>query len=245
VGKGRLLSMNLNKSIFVSISISLLLLISVSAHADTIYLNDGHIIYNAKNIREEGKFIYFEIEGWENDTRSYLRSHIKRIEKKAIDKNKIDVSSHPELDKIIKSSKIKATKHIDISYQQVMHYLSNFFHMEKGTPVRNAPRYMGRTKDGTAVLEVIGDKRNIIQASVMLGFPIDERKITIQNSAILLRFIKNTVPEMENPSDWATNSLNRLRNYPDQPVEAVKGNKRIKMQLLKPLGLITTTVKHR
>ena len=170
-------SMNLNKTIFASLLISLLLLASVSANADTIYLKDGHIIYNAKNIREKDEFIYFQIDGWENDTRSYLKSHIKRIDKKAIDKNMIDVSSHPELDKIREFSKIKVTKRIDISYQQVMHYLSNFFHMEKGTPVRNAPRYMGKTKDGTAVLEVIGDKRNIIQASVMLGFPIDEHKI--------------------------------------------------------------------
>jgi hypothetical protein len=61
---------------------------SFNIYADTIYLKDGNIIKNVKNIEEKDGIVYFVIEGWESDVRSYREGYIDRIEKAPIKKKK-------------------------------------------------------------------------------------------------------------------------------------------------------------
>jgi hypothetical protein len=74
----------MKKLIFIILAMAL----SPYAFADTIYLTDGNIIRNAKNIRKENGYVFFVIEGWESDVRSYNAQYIERIEKAPIVKKK-------------------------------------------------------------------------------------------------------------------------------------------------------------
>jgi len=135
---------------------------------------------------------------------------------------------------------------IGISYDEVMEYLSNFFSMEKATLVHGQERYMGQTSDSLAVLEIIGNKDNISQATLMIGVPSDAPRILVRNTAMLLRFLENTVPEWTNSSEWATAAMKRVTNIPGvSDVKVVKGNKLITMTFLKPVGMLSLTVKHK
>ena len=131
---------------------------------------------------------------------------------------------------------------LGISYNQMMNYLSNFFTMEKSTPVDGQDRYMGETSSGLAILEIIGEKEDITQTTLLIGIPSDNYEILIENSAILIRFLKNAVPEWEESSDWATTSLEKMTESTSTREEEIYGNKLIKMYLIREFGMVTVTV---
>ena len=134
---------------------------------------------------------------------------------------------------------------IGISYHQVMEYLSDFFSMEKSPLVDGRDRYIAQSANNMAILEIIGNKNNISSTTLSVFFPNDAPEILIENTAMLLRFLKNTVPGWPNSSDWVTAALNEFVNSPNSSKSIVKGNKLITIQIIKPLGMITLTVKHK
>jgi len=127
----------------------------------------------------------------------------------------------------------------------MMNYLSNFFTMEKSTPVDGEDRYMGTASSGLATLEIIGGKDNITQASLMIGIPNDSPILVTENSAIMLRFLKNAVPEWEDITDWFTASLEELTYSSNGKIEKLYGDKVIKLTLIKELGMMMATVEHK
>ena len=134
---------------------------------------------------------------------------------------------------------------IGISYDQVMEYLSNSFLMERQSPLNNGQdRYMGKTKDGTAVLEIIGDKNNISQASLIVEFPNDVLDPRMTNMLMILRLLKNTVPEHYN-IEWVTTALGKVIKPPYDSEIIVKGSKAIEMVPMKTVGILVVTVKHK
>lgn len=135
---------------------------------------------------------------------------------------------------------------INISYEQVMEYLSDFLIMEKSTPVRGQDRYTGQTADSLAVLEIIGNKNNISEATILIGIPNDAPDKLVRNTILAMRFLKNTVPEWANSAEWITANAKRVADIPGaSDVKVVKGDKLITMTFLKPLGMLTLTVKHK
>jgi len=134
---------------------------------------------------------------------------------------------------------------IGVSYYQVIKGLSDFFSMKKTTPVKGQDRYMGMTEDNLALLEIIGNKTNISQATLMIAIPSDAPDAIVRNSALLLRFLINTVPEWETSSDWVSTALKRIADSPDDSQEIIKKNKRITMKPFKELGMVSITIKHK
>lgn len=134
-------------------------------------------------------------------------------------------------------------KGLGISYDQLMNYLSNSFKMGKSIPLNGQDRYIGQTSDGLLTLELIGDKQNIIQAGLIIGIPNDNSKAIITNSAILLRFLKNAVPEWPNSADWATNTINKINNSTIEKEKKVYRNKIIEISVLRNMGMILISIK--
>ncbi len=133
---------------------------------------------------------------------------------------------------------------IGISYNQIMEYLDQYISMSKSSDVRSQPRYMGQTSDDLAILEIIGNKKDVSQATLMIGIPNDAPKILVRNTAILLRFMENVAPEWKLGSDWATSALERVSST-GEPEEIIRGSKSIKLSLIKVLGIVSVTVKHK
>ena len=146
----------------------------------------------------------------------------------------------------VSEKNVAENRAIGISYYQVMEYLSKFFLMEKSTPVRGQERYMGQTPDSLAILEIIGNKNNISQATIMIGIPNDVPDKLVRNTIFAIRFLENTVPEWTNSNEWITANAKRVADIPGvSDAKVVKGNKLITMTFLKPLGMLTLTVKHK
>jgi hypothetical protein len=131
------------------------------------------------------------------------------------------------------------TKHpIGLRYEQVLAYLDNFFVMEKTDPVRGYERRMGQSK--VSLLEVMGDKDDIVSATLIIGLPNDSPKHLIENSAMMLRFLMNTFPEWEGASDWA---LKTIQNREDDQI--TRGDKRLRIGILEEMGMISIAVEHK
>jgi len=133
---------------------------------------------------------------------------------------------------------------IGISYNQIMEDLDQYISQSKSSDVRGQPRYMGTTSDSLVILEIIGVKKDISQATLMIGIPNDAPKILVRNTAILMRFMKNIAPEWRLASDWATGALKCIIAT-GETEEIIRGSKSIKISLIKFLGIVSVTVKHK
>ena len=179
--------------------------------------------------------------GTEKEGKEYQQrlANYKAYSKKSIQKPPTAI--HPVSEKSVAENRA-----IGISYYQVMEYLSKFFLMEKSTPVRGQERYMGQTPDSLAILEIIGNKNNISQATIMIGIPNDVPDKLVRNTIFVIRFLENTVPEWTNSNEWITANAKRVADIQGvSDAKVVKGNKLITMTFLKPLGMLTLTVKHK
>jgi hypothetical protein len=142
------------------------------------------------------------------------------------------------------SDNLSAGPRLGLSFDQITQYLSNYITLDKSTPVAGQPRYMGMTDDKLAALEIIGDRNNITQASLMIGLPNDSNAALVRNSALFMRFVKNATPGWIQREDWAIAALKRA-TASESPVSTVFGSRLITVSFLKPLGMVIVTVKHR
>lgn len=82
---------------------------------------------------------------------------------------------------------------------------------ETSSPVDGQPRAMGKSKDGLAVIELIGPATSLTKVGCVLGQPSDSHSAAMQNAAILLILLKKTLPEWSNSGKWLTPALKEAR----------------------------------
>jgi len=163
------------------------------------------------------------------------------IEVKATHENK-DITVTRIVKRIVKEDK----KTLGISYNKVLENLEDKFVMKEATPVDGETRYMSETTDSLATMEIIGEKNNVSQATLMIGLPNDDNGILLSNTTTLLVFLKNTFPENYNEvKDWTMNSVDEFNSSDKEENEKIFGEKSIKVSILKSLGILTITVKHK
>lgn len=133
---------------------------------------------------------------------------------------------------------------IGISYRQVTENLDQFISMSKSTDVDGQTRYIGQTSDSLASLEIIGNKFDVTQTTLMIRSPKGAAEIVSRNAAILLRFVRNTTPEWRESSDWVTSALRRVGSA-GKPEQITRGNKSIEVSLIDNLDMVSVTVKHK
>ncbi len=134
---------------------------------------------------------------------------------------------------------------IGLSYAEVTQYLSNAIVMRRSTAVYGQPRYLGMTNDKLAIMEIIGVKKNILQASLIIGLPNDSRSVLQRNTVMLLRFMTNIAPDWNGGTHWAAQALDQVTSSSNSTTYIIRGDKRIEITFLKPLAMISLTVKHK
>lgn len=142
------------------------------------------------------------------------------------------------------SDQLLAATKTGLSASQVTRFLASYITLERSTPVNGQPRYMGMSDDKLAALEIIGDRNNVTQASLMIGLPNDSRPALVRNSALFMRFVKNVTPGWASSADWAVAALKET-TATENPVSMVFGTRSLTVSFLKPLGMVLVTVKHK
>jgi hypothetical protein len=130
---------------------------------------------------------------------------------------------------------------IGVTYGQMMNYLSSFFVMELSPLADGRPRYFGTSSNNLAMLEIIGDRFNISATTLIIGLPNDAPTQVMENSAIMLRFLLNAMPEWPESSEWVTDAIHRLADS-NVPIETTRGVKRIKVDVVREMGMLMVTV---
>ena len=143
------------------------------------------------------------------------------------------------------SQAVSRRKSIGLNYAEVMSYLSNAFVMEASTPVDDLDRYVGQSEEGLAILEIIGDKRDIVQASLVLALPSDAPDVIAINSAILIRFLKNTFPRWKRAEKWVLAAVRKSSDSGETDAGTTRGKRALDVQVLAEIGMITLTVRHK
>jgi len=132
-------------------------------------------------------------------------------------------------------------KTLGVSYAQVLQHIGDFFKMEKTEVlVDGKPKYLGQSE--LALLEIIGDKRDVTQASVVIFLPSDNPNAVIQNTALVLRFMQNVMPDWPGREDWINKAVKDVQVAQDGKVETTHNGKRIQVIAILELGMMTFTV---
>lgn len=140
------------------------------------------------------------------------------------------------------SASMSANAQIDVSYDQAMRYLAPSFNMEASSPVDGVERSTGLSDDKLALIELVGKRSNLIQASLMIVVPNDSAGAVAQNSGRLLRFVANTVPEWKGNASWIKSGLRKIAKGDYSDSTTTIGSKTVKMQSLKEGAMILTTI---
>lgn len=140
---------------------------------------------------------------------------------------------------------LAASAQIAVTYLQAMKYLEPDFNLKGvGTPTGNR-KIVGQSNDGIAVVELVGDLDNLTSASLTIAVPNDSENARARNSARLLRFIANTVPEWKGNSDWIKASLKKITRGDYSDSSTTVGSKKITMGSVRDGALILTTVERK
>lgn len=136
-----------------------------------------------------------------------------------------------------------------ISYSQITNLIRDLIDIKEMSAVPGEDRYLGISDNKLVMVEVAGDKEDIIQASMKLIYPKDiDKANTDLNNAMMARFLKNAAPEF---SDWPTHVkdiLARLNSIPSEGNRIDKEDIIIKNKLIEILydrnvGSVTLTLR--
>ncbi len=116
-----------------------------------------------------------------------------------------------------------------------MHKLDNSFYIERSTDVKGKPRYMGYSSNGLATIEMIGNKRNLYSASLMIGIPNNNKTVVATNCSYAILFLSN-VCGMTNGIDWLIIGFDKGENV------YYGNNCTVKLSIIKSLGMVLITV---
>jgi hypothetical protein len=131
---------------------------------------------------------------------------------------------------------------IGVSYDQALRFLAADFKMEQSAPLNGQARYNGASADNLAMVEILGDKADVMQASMIVGLARDApAKLIVKQSAMLLRFLKNTVPEWTGAADWISKTMPiALASGKEQ--STFQGIRMISMSYTPSFGLLLVSV---
>jgi len=125
-----------------------------------------------------------------------------------------------------------------------MLYLGEWFRLQPSTPVDGCERYVSTSTNGLALIEIMGERQNIVGATLIIGLPRAEPEAIAVNAGMLLRFLKNTMPEWKGCKDWVLQEITRQADSGSNKAETVRGYKRVTVLMI-TLGMYSVTVSHK
>lgn len=136
-----------------------------------------------------------------------------------------------------------------ISYSQITRLISELIDIKETNDIPGENRYLGISDNKLVVLEVAGDKEDILEASIKLIYPKDIDKITADlNNAMMTRFLKNAAPEF---TEWPSRVNDIFARFNSMPLEGdrisrediIVRNKLIEVLYDKNIGAVTLTLR--
>lgn len=110
-----------------------------------------------------------------------------------------------------------------MTYSEVTNLISEFIDIQQVQGNFKEPKYSGTSENNLVTLELIGDKNNLSKASIRLTYAEGIASIDADlNRAMMLRFLRNAVPEIE---DWPGRVNNIVQRFNSLPVNTKQQEK--------------------
>ncbi len=115
---------------------------------------------------------------------------------------------------------------------------------ETSTTVNGEPRLWGKTKDGLAIVELIGPPTGLTKVDCLVGQPSDSPRAAIQNAGILLALLKKTLPAWNGSADWLNTALaaSNRDGRETGDIETTFRRVHVRLHCSKELGMITLSI---
>lgn len=136
---------------------------------------------------------------------------------------------------------------IGVSYDQVMRGLNQYMPMSRGHDTAGQqPNYTGHTSDKSAMVQIIGNKGNILNTSFLIIVPNDAPEILYQKMVFLEIFLKNVIPEWDS-TDWLGYAIHNITVTGKKSEGVIRGNKSVKLSVdvIEHTDLISLQIKHK
>ena len=89
---------------------------------------------------------------------------------------------------------------VRITYSQLTNLIGEFLDIQSLHGSSDQPVFLGTSENNLVILEIVGEKDNVMEASIRFTYPPDISAVnTDLNNAMMLRFLKNAAPEY---SEW-------------------------------------------
>jgi hypothetical protein len=115
------------------------------------------------------------------------------------------------------------------------------FTFEESTPVDGQPRVSGKSRNGLAIMELIGPEEELTKATIIVGVPNNNQQAVTENAVYLLGLLKVTSPEWTEGTTWVTENLSEAASS-DEPITTIQGKQQISLQGYKELGFVSLAV---
>ncbi|MEE8189716.1 MAG: peptidoglycan-binding domain-containing protein [Kiloniellales bacterium] len=115
------------------------------------------------------------------------------------------------------------------------------FEFENSPLADGRPRVTGTSKNGIALLELIGPPNNLSSATMTIGTPDDAPAAVAENSFYMMGFVKHAFPEWAGATSWVNSNLDRAVDSGE--IRRVYGSKQISISVTQGLGMISITIK--
>lgn len=110
------------------------------------------------------------------------------------------------------------------------------FVFKEGAPVRGQPQVLGTSKNGLAMLQIIGPEDNIYEVSMLIGVPNDNPSVVAQNAVYLLGLVKVAAPDWDGGVQWVTDNLEIA--IQEGEATTTHGGLKFTLQAIKELGMV-------
>jgi len=99
---------------------------------------------------------------------------------------------------------------------------------------------MGKSRDGLALLELIGPPANLTSATIVAGIPNDSPKAVLLNSVYIAGLMKAVAPGWNESVTWLTDNVPRA--IADGEATTTQGNLHISLKVIKALGMVSLNI---
>lgn len=143
---------------------------------------------------------------------------------------------------------IRESSFKNLTYSQMMTSLDSWFAMEESPLADGRPRWFAQSKDGLAILELIGQSEDLESATFIFGVPEDATSDQlVKPGAALLILLQNADPSWGTDAicEWATRGVYTLDPRNPECITITRERIEVEARALRASGMIRFTIRPR
>lgn len=117
------------------------------------------------------------------------------------------------------------------------------FSGQEGAPVNGQPNWVGRSSNGLATLQLIGNPDDLTSASVVFGVAKDNIDSAAAGMIHMYILLNTIFPDWQDCNKWIVSAIDQVSKNEQDTVETKRDGKLIKFQVSREIGFFGLTVK--